>query len=253
MPSPAVLILRRLGVPVLIWLLRRIGPEGAWNAVQGRVEAVTDRQHAIRKARMTGGEFGAWIAEGRTRYVVFKAGEPIDIFPPIEGDLAAGVRHYDRSRLRRPDELRTAVARRRLTERIERLRRRLHRGEEPGFPAPARLEAPPAPDSRAARAAERAGRAALDRLAGELAPLLDELTATPVRPASEAPAAPGVYLLDDAGAPTAVGEAGDLRAALAPLGPARWVEVSDPFRRALFTPYASELLGTEADDGGDDT
>jgi hypothetical protein len=249
MPA-TITLLRRFGVPLLIWLLRRIGPDTAWDAVQARVEAVGDRQHAIRKARMTGGSFGAWIADGRTRYVVFKDGEPIDIFPALApgSDLAGSLRHYDRTRLRRPDELRTAVARARFNASVARLRDRLRRGEEPGFPA-AELPAPTEPDSRAARAAERAGRAVLERLAGELAPLLDELTAAPVRPGAEAPAAPGVYLRAEQGVPRAVGEAADLRAELAGRPAAQWVEVADPFRRALFTPYASELLGT--DDGGD--
>jgi hypothetical protein len=240
-PHPALPLLRRFGVPLLLWLLRRIGPEGAWTAVQARVEAVGDRQQAIRKARMSGGGFGAWIAEGRTRYVVFAGGEPIDIFPALEGDLAAALRHYDRSRLRRPDELRTAVARRRVHDSVERLRRRLRRGEEPGAPAIGALP----PGERGVRAAQ----AALERVAGELAPLLDELTAAPERPGAEAPQAPGVYLLADGGTPIEAGEATDLRAALGARPAARWVEVADPFRRALFAPYASELLGTD-DDGG---
>jgi hypothetical protein len=213
--------------------------------VQRRVEAVTDRQQAIRKARMTGGTFGAWIAEGRTRYVVFKDGEPIDIFPALErdGDLDAALRHYDRSRLRGPDELRTAVARRRFDDALHRLRDRLRRGEEPGFPEAAGELEPPAP-----KAAERAARAALERLAGELAPLLDALTSAPLRPGAGAPASPGVYLLADHGVPRAVGEAVDLRAELHDRGEARWVEVADPFRRALFVPYASELLDTNEGD-----
>src|SRR4051794_37565038 len=124
MPAPYLVLARRFGVPVLLWLLRRIGPETAWNTVQRRVEAVADRQQAIRKARMSGGSFGTWIAEGRTRYVVFAGGEPIDAFPALEGDLATALRHYDRSRLRRPDELRTVAARRRFTENVGRLRER---------------------------------------------------------------------------------------------------------------------------------
>src|SRR3954452_180028 len=135
MPGPAFLLARRFGVPVLLWLLRRIGPDTAWNTVQGRIEAVGDRQQAIRKARMSNGSFGNWIAEGRTRYVVFAHGEPIDAFPPLEGDLATALCHYDRGRLRRPDELRTVAARRRFGASLARLRDRLRRGEEPGVPA----------------------------------------------------------------------------------------------------------------------
>jgi hypothetical protein len=246
MPSPAFVLARRFGVPLLLWLLRRIGPETAWNAVQARVEAVGDRQQAIRKARMSGGMFGSWIAEGRTRYVVFKDGEPIDAFPALGGDLAEAMRHYDRSRLQDPDDLRTVAARRRFTASVGRLRDRLRRGEEPGL-EPARSLGPgEEPQGRAARAAERAGHAALERLAEQLAPLLDELTAAPERPAGEAPSAPGVFLLAPGGTPLRVGEAVDLAARLRELGAtrARWVEVADPFRRALFEPYAAELLGT---------
>jgi hypothetical protein len=237
-PAPTLVLARRFGVPVLLWLLRRIGPETAWNTVQARVEALGDRQQAIRKARMSGGTFGAWIAEGRTRWVVFKDGEPIDAFPALDGDLAEALRHYDRSRLRRPDELRTVVARRRFGDAVARLRDRLRRQQPED--APGGLELP----SAAAAAAERAGRSALERLADALAPLLDELTATPERPVAEAPAAPGVYLVTEGGAPVRVGEAEDLRSALASDRTARWVEVADPFRRTLFEPYAAEALGT---------
>src|SRR4051794_10170745 len=244
MPGPAYVLARRFGVPLLLWLLRRIGPDTAWETVQGRIEAVSDRQKAIRKARMSQGSFGSWIAGGRTHYVVFAHGEPIDAFPPIEGDLTAALRHYDRSLLRRPEELRTAGARRRFGESVARLRDRLRRGEEAGLEG-GELGPGEEPEGRVARAAERAGRAALDRLAGELEPLLAELTAAPERPAAQAPAAPGVYLLAAGGTPEAGGEAGDLRARLAERGVARarWIEVPDPFRRALFEPYAAELLG----------
>jgi hypothetical protein len=245
MPAPFMIVARRFGVPLLLWLLKRIGPETAWNTVQGRIEAVGDRQQAIRKARMTGGAFGSWIAEGRTRYVVFKDGQPIDAFPALEGDLASALRHYDRARLRRPDELRTVAARHRFAASVTRLRERLRRGEEPGLPATGELGPGEEPHGRAARAAERAGHAALERLADQLAPLLDELTAAPMRPVAEAPSGPGVYLLSDDGAPARVGEAADLAARLGATGAAgaQWVEVADPFRRALFEPYAAELLG----------
>jgi hypothetical protein len=247
MPAPYVVLARRFGVPLLLWLLRRIGPETAWNTVQGRIEAVGDRQQAIRKARMSGGRFGSWIAEGRTRYVVFAGDEPIDAFPPLDADLAAALRHYDRSRLRRPDELRTVVARRRFAESLAHLRDRLRRGEEPDLAAAGELGPAQEPQGRAARAAERAGHAALERMAGELAPLLDTLTAAPERPVAEAPQRPGVFLLTEGGTPVRVGEAADLAARLGELGAdqARWVEIEDPFRRALFTPYAAELLGTD--------
>jgi hypothetical protein len=245
MPAPYVMLARRFGLPLLLWLLRRIGPETAWDTVQGRIEAVGDRQQAIRKARMSGGTFGTWIAEGRTRYVVFAGDEPIDAFPALEGDLATALRHYDRSRLRRPDDLRTVAARRRFTTGVARLRDRLRRGEEPGLPAAGELGPGEAPQGRAARAAERAGHAALERLADQLEPLLAELTAAPRRPVAEAPAAPGVYLLTDGGTPLDVGEAADIAARLAELGAghAQWVEVADPFRRTLFEPYAAEVLG----------
>jgi hypothetical protein len=244
MPGPAYVLARRFGVPLLLWLLRRIGPDTAWNAVQQRIEAVGDRQHAIRKARMTGGSFGSYIAEGRTRYVVFAGGEPIDAFPPLEGDLNTALRHYDRSRLRRPDDLRTATAKRRFTASVARLRERLRRGEEPELRG-GELSPGEEPEGPVARAAERAGRAALERLADQLAPLLDELTGSPERPVVEAPATPGVYLITTGGAPEHVGETDDLHARLAERGVARarWVEVEDPFRRALFEPYAAELLG----------
>src|SRR3954453_11889973 len=158
MPGPAFILARRFGVPLLLWLLRRIGPDTAWDAVQGRIEAVSERQKAIRKARMSDGSFGTWIADGRTHYVVFAHGEPIDAFPPIDGDLDAALRHYDRSLLRRPDELRAATARRRFTQSVGRLRDRLRRGEEPGLEHSGELAPGEEPEGRVARAAERAGR-----------------------------------------------------------------------------------------------
>jgi hypothetical protein len=230
------LLLRRFGVPAALWLLRQVGSDAAWKAVEQRVDGIGARQQAIRKARMTGGTFGAWIAEGRTRYVVFKDGEPIDIFPPLQGDLETALRHYDRSRLRHPDELRTAAARQRFAQRLAGLRGRLQRGEHAGA-APLPVLGP-APPSAAARA--------LERLTDELDPLLAQLAAAPVRPRGEAPAGPGVYLVSDGGAPLEVGEADDLHRHLAsrPAGDVRWIEVADPLRRTLFEPYASDALGT---------
>jgi hypothetical protein len=242
-------LLKRYGVPALLWLLNRMGTEPVWRAVQAQVEGVGARQQAIRKARLSGGTFGAWIAEGRTRYVVFKDGEPIDMFPPIDGDLADALRHYDRDRLRRPDDLRTAATRRRLGERLDALRRKLHRDH--GEPEQAQLQ----PPGRAT--AERVAHAALERIVADMGPLLEQLTAAPAGPYTGAgdalPQAPGVYLITDRGTPVAVGQADDLRAALRE----RWaqrppagldvqaLEVDDALRRSLLEAYAGQVLGTE--------
>ena len=229
---------RRVALPVIVWILRRVDAETVWNAVESRVNAISARQQAIAKARMSGGTFGAWIAEGRTRYVVFKDDEPIDIFPPIDGDLAEAMRHYDRARLRRPEDLRLAVTRKRLTESLGRLRDRLRRGEDPA------VEGPLALPERGGGLGERAGRAVFERMLAGLEPLLAELTAA--TPGAEAPARPGVYLVSDRGAPAAVGQTRDLRERLADLdvaGEVRWIEVEDPLLRAVFEPFAGQVLG----------
>lgn len=256
-------LVRRYGAVALLWLLRRVGTDQLWQALQRQADGVAARQQAIRKARMTGGRFGAWIADGRTRYVVFKGNEPIDIFPALEEDLREALRHYDRSRLRRPDELRTAVARQRFADGIARLRRALRRGGSDDAGDVGAGELP-------------AGRAAFDRVVAELDPLLERLTSAPAKPLEEhRHERPGVYLFSEGGTPLYVGQGRDHDALAHELArreaershvavgepefaqllnaarervarmDVRFVEIEDPLPRHLLEPYAAEVLGTD--------
>lgn len=223
--TATALRLGKLAVPLL---LRYVDPEKVTGIVQDRANAVTARRQAIRKAELSGGTYGAWIAEGRTRWVVFKDDEPIDIFPPITGALPDAVRHYDRTLLRSPDDRRVPATRRRVGEALDRLRTRVTRRDA----GPVAGELPPG-----------GGRAYLDTLADRLEPLLDELTSAP--PGAPAPASPGVWLRTSGGAPVSVGASDDLSRD-ATGGEVRFAAVEDPVLRAVFEPYAAEVLGLPA-------
>src|SRR5206468_9921701 len=111
-------------------LLKQLGGEWVLRRLEDAVARITDRQKAITKARtLSDGRFGAVIVEDRARYVVYSGKEPRAIFPSIQGDLAAELRGYDTSRLRRPDELTSARARAWASKHFRDLRDRLRRGE----------------------------------------------------------------------------------------------------------------------------
>ena len=77
-------------------------------ARKGREIAVHlgDREKAIRRAtEMEGGQVSECTLAGRRHWVVWREGEPLEAYPPFEGNLADELRHYRRDRLRRPEDL----------------------------------------------------------------------------------------------------------------------------------------------------
>jgi hypothetical protein len=103
------------------WLLATAGPRAlalflVW------IERVRHRQVAIGEARQVDGMFSAAIVDGERHVIVWKDGEPISSYPPVEGDLAAKLRTHARRDLQRPDDLPTRRARRLLGATTERLR-----------------------------------------------------------------------------------------------------------------------------------
>jgi hypothetical protein len=107
------------------WLLATAGPRAlalflVW------VERVRHRQVAIGEARQVDGMFSAAIVDGERHVVVWKDGEPISAYPPVEGDLAAKLRAHARRDLTRPADLPTSRARRWAAEAARRLRGGAH-------------------------------------------------------------------------------------------------------------------------------
>jgi len=107
------------------WLLATAGPRAlalflVW------IERVRHRQVAIGEARQIDGMFSAAIIDGERHVVVWKDGEPISAYPPVEGDLAAKLRAHARRDLTRPDDLPTRRARRWAAEAARRLRGGAH-------------------------------------------------------------------------------------------------------------------------------
>lgn len=98
------------------WLLATAGPR-ALALFLVYVERVRHRQIAIGEADQVDGMFSGAIVDGERRVVVWKDGEPISAYPPVEGDLAAKLRTHARRDLTRPGDLPTRRARRWLTER----------------------------------------------------------------------------------------------------------------------------------------
>lgn len=98
------------------WLLATAGPRALalfflW------IERVRHRQVAIGEADQVDGMFSAAIVDGQRHVVVWKDGEPISAYPPVEGDLAAKLRNHARRDLTRPADLPSRRARRWLGER----------------------------------------------------------------------------------------------------------------------------------------
>src|SRR5687768_7708243 len=95
------------------WLMRKIGLgtliEMAWKAIERGVSRIGDRRMAIRKARHTKqGQWASVVVEGRSRWVVYSGATPIEIFPPIKGDLADAMETFDTGRLRESEEVPSA-------------------------------------------------------------------------------------------------------------------------------------------------
>jgi hypothetical protein len=66
---------------------------------------VRDRQTAIDEADQIDGHFSAAIIDGKRHLVVWKEGEPVSAYPPVDGDLREKLRHHSRENLRDPRDL----------------------------------------------------------------------------------------------------------------------------------------------------
>ena len=83
------------------WLLQELGPE-ATKRFRGWYRRVEDRRTAIDEADQIDGYFSAAIIDSKRHLVVWKEGEPVSAYPPVEGDLGDKLRHHSRENLRDP-------------------------------------------------------------------------------------------------------------------------------------------------------
>lgn len=200
------------GKKAALWLVKQIGADTVWKAIEKQLDKLNSRRLAITKAREINGKFGATLTERQLRYVVYKDDEPVEIFPPIKGDLKAAMRHYDIARLESPDDIRSARARRWAAGRWARLRTRVERGEE----------TPQPPDghvveelSDLGEAEDVLGTALFEKTVARMPVLLGELTAVPPKTVGEhdgaIPDSPGVYLFSEGVTPMYVGQSRNLQ------------------------------------------
>src|SRR3954447_21224400 len=124
-PVIATLSKSRVGLAVW-WVLKMIGLDKvidmAWKAIERGLARIGERGKAIRKARHT--KEGRWapvVIEGRTRWVVYSGASPIEVFPAIDGDIAAALETFDTTRLREPDDVPSARAMAWARNRLRRL------------------------------------------------------------------------------------------------------------------------------------
>jgi hypothetical protein len=85
------------------WLIA-VGPV-ATKAFAGFLVRMRNREAGIRQAHEIDGQFSIATIDGEQHVIVWKNGKPFSAFPPVEGDLEAKLEHYNRSLLKRPDEL----------------------------------------------------------------------------------------------------------------------------------------------------
>jgi hypothetical protein len=64
-----------------------------------------NREAGIRQAHEIDGQFSIATIDGEQHVIVWKNGKPFSAFPPVEGDLEAKLEHYNRSLLKRPEDL----------------------------------------------------------------------------------------------------------------------------------------------------
>lgn len=87
------------------------GKDAAFVSVSDQVDRIRAKQRAVKFAQQTGGrlahlQFGG---DGLERWVVFKAGEPIEAFPRYDGDLKDALKHHTRIKTRPPATVRATL------------------------------------------------------------------------------------------------------------------------------------------------
>jgi hypothetical protein len=202
------------------WVLKMIGLdkviEMAWKAIERGVSRINERGMAIRKARHT--KDGTWapvVVEGRTRWVVYSGPTPIEVFPPIKGDLSKAMETFDTDRLRVPEDVPSARA-------MAWARARLGRLGDGGGGGEADLAASQSPGARAVRdvratSGQEGGQALFDAMVGDLPNLLEQLARAPAKNVAaqgSIPEKPGIYLFREGINPIYVGQTRNLRSRL---------------------------------------
>ena len=125
------------------WLIT-VGPV-ATKAFAEFLKRMRHREAGIRQAHEIDGSFSIATIDGERHVIVWKDGRPFSAFPPVEGDLEAKLEHYNRSLLRRPDDL----ARRRAQRLFNRRSNPPYAGPStpsPSDQAPRTPELPPVDD-----------------------------------------------------------------------------------------------------------
>ena len=108
-----------------LWLLKQ-GPTivKSFLAYLGQVK---HRESAIRQAEEIKGEFSVATIDGERHVIVWREGRPFSAFPPVEGDLEEKLQYFDRSRLKKPEDL----TRRKVERRVQGARNRRMRKSAP--------------------------------------------------------------------------------------------------------------------------
>jgi HD domain len=101
------------------WLALELGP-GALGTFRAWVTRLRNREVAIDEADQIDGRFSGAIIDGERHLVVWKGGEPVSAYPPIEGDLREKLREHTREGLKHPDDLPTRRARRWVAHHVPR-------------------------------------------------------------------------------------------------------------------------------------
>jgi hypothetical protein len=97
------------------WLVA-LGPV-ATKAFADFLGRMRNREAGIRQAHEIDGHFSIATIDGEQHVIVWKDGKPFSSFPPIEGDIEAKLEYYNRSLLKRPDDLTRHRARRWMNRR----------------------------------------------------------------------------------------------------------------------------------------
>src|SRR3954447_11678789 len=218
-PVIATLSKSRVGLAVW-WVLKMIGLDKliamAWKAIERGLSRIGERGMAIRKARHTKeGRWAAVVVEGRTRWVVYSGRTPIEIFPPINGDLTSSMATFDTSRLREPDEGASTRALTWARDRLGRLGGK-HSDEEADLASSESAGAQALRDALATSGQE-GGQAHFHAMVDDLPELLEQLASAPAKTVTAhngIPAKPGVYLFREGVNPIYVGQTRNLRTRL---------------------------------------
>jgi hypothetical protein len=168
---------------------------------RGPVKKLGHRRNAIKHARSTrDGSFASLLLDGRLRYVVFSGARPVHVYPPLEGDLVVLLANYNGQGRHRPDDLKSARARRWVKERVSSVG-----GSASRSPTTDSTGNVPVPVDAVERFAE---------MADQLPELLQRLTSARALPLPEheaVPASPGIYLFSEGPAPMYVGQTRNLK------------------------------------------